>query len=331
MLKQSILAIDIGGTKIAYGLFRYSFGKNVEDTPFFKNQLPTPKGKHALAACVRSIVHTSIIETESKGYSLLPCVGIGSPGRFLNDEDAVIASGSAENLASFPGEFDGVSLVTLFKGVLPEKWGIIIKNDALAQMAGGLYVLLKKKMHRPFLLNQKIGYIGPGTGLGGGFGETDSKGNLHFRTDGHICDMLLSNGQSAEGALSGKTFERVTGIMPVRLNEDAGLFHQWEDVIKQYGRIFAEIIQRIYSGNIQKINPRNNWPDYDRVWVKGIDRFLLGGSLATKGRVGRTLQEEACRCLHEWGLYQIRLFPIPDSEKAGLLGMTRILKRGFCA
>jgi len=68
-------------------------------------------------------------------------------------------------------------------------WG----NDAIAQMLLGVHTLLGDSS-QTLPQNKSIGYIGPGTGLGGGFCVINSDKTISIITDGHIFDIILSSG-----------------------------------------------------------------------------------------------------------------------------------------
>ena len=67
-------------------------------------------------------------------------------------------------------------------------------NDGVCQLAGGVYQICQQlpNQETESLVNQKIAYIGPGTGLGGAFATITSEG-LQFYTDGHIFDMEIQS------------------------------------------------------------------------------------------------------------------------------------------
>lgn len=147
-----------------------------------------------------------------KKVGVLPLVCVGAPGRLVGGR---IASGTAGNLGS---SFDGLSHEKEFRKRLNQDVWVI--NDAVAQMGAGLYNLLKKPGAAEKLRGQRVCYVGPGTGLGGGFCKVGEDLLLEYYTDGHIYDMLIpgyTGNITYEFTLSG---ELHTINLDVRFAED---------------------------------------------------------------------------------------------------------------
>src|SRR6185295_6649283 len=64
---------------------------------------------------------------------------------------------------------------------------------------------------------KKVAYIGPGTGLGGGFAFVDGNGRIEFKTDGHIYDVVLSDAPEFSVHYAGR---RLTIPLNTRRAED---------------------------------------------------------------------------------------------------------------
>jgi hypothetical protein len=119
--------------------------------------------------------------------------------------------------------------------------------------------------------------------------------------------------------LSGYYIEKELGMSGLELSE------RWEEhipFIKKLGQNLGKIIENIHEGNVYKTRAATHWNDEDRQAVRGIKVFILGGSLATKGELGKLIQNEAKKFV-QTHLDQIILLPIPElSEHAGIIGAT---------
>jgi hypothetical protein len=93
--------------------------------------------------------------------------------------------GSAANLESYPGEFDGVAIESILQRLTPLGLQLSMKNDAAVQLQGLVGSMNGDEAAR--VKGKKIVYIGPGTGLGGAV--MNAKGELV--TDGHHQYMNL--------------------------------------------------------------------------------------------------------------------------------------------
>jgi hypothetical protein len=323
-LKPAILAIDIGGSSTSYGLIPLEdFISNKNCPLILIKNIPTIKGKNNIKNIIINIIEKSISKSIKLGYFIYPHIFIGSPGRFIGPNLNTIAKQSATNLESYPREFDNLNLYNLIKEFLPNWASITIKNDAIAQMKGSIYLLLKNKKYN-YLINSKVAYIGPGTGLGGGFCFIEKDSHINVRTDGHICDIMIRDINDVptriEDVLSGIAFKKATGKTPKEVNEDPVLLEKYLSEIVLMGNYLSQIIQKIYYGDIEKHNSKNNWSKLDLNLVKGTSHFLIGGSIGTKGTIGKTIIKQAKVDLKKNNLSNVKLIPIPHSEKAAVIG-----------
>lgn len=320
-----LLALDIGGTKISYAGVKVDCDGIVQDDLFFFEKIPTQKGLDSLLDAIVTIVDDSLKKSKAKGLRLLPIITAGSPGRFIGSNNDIIANGSAANMERFSGEWDGVCLVNKIKSVLPDFCSVIIKNDAIAQFSAGLSHVLKDPHFRPQMLNQKVAYIGPGTGLGGGFGYVNQSGHPTYYTDGHIYDIrmttLSGDTVKAEDLFSGRAFHELTGHSAKDVNTNPMLLEKFKSKIQLMGIYMAKIIEVIYDGSIQKVNPQDNWPVEDIDLVKGTHIYLIGGSLGTQGIMGQWIIDTAMSELRQTGIQEsIILIPIHQAQHAAILG-----------
>jgi predicted NBD/HSP70 family sugar kinase len=317
------LAIDIGGTKIAYALIEHK----VNNPNFiFSYKIDTPKGIPNLANCFSEIFQKTLAKAKKLSYEVSSIIAIGSPGHFIGSEKNIIAPGSAHNLEAFPGEFDNLNLALLLKKILPKNFDIVINNDAIAQLVGGTDFILANEYI--LILGSKIGYIGVGTGLGGGFAKVSKTGEISIRTDGHISDIKIKDntGQAkrAEDLLSGKAFFELTSKTLKEINSSSALLNKYRLVLKEMGLTLAKIAIKIYQGEISKIKPENNWLKKDIAFVKGIKIFFIGGSATTKGRSSKIIIATAEQYLLDKGFSDIKLIRIKNIRKAALWGAAKL-------
>ena len=310
MVSLVYLCVDIGGTKISSGL---SDGKTVWQTA----TQPVAKGIVPLLHQLHQIYATYATDPTFP----LSAVCIGCPGNII---DHHIAPGSAQNLGTFPGEFDHFNLRQALEDLpIP----VYIFNDATAQMAGG-YALL----HNTLAGVDRIGYIGPGTGLGGGFSKVDETGintGLQPVTDGHIFDILLPQRRGgskgvrpaslriAEDLLSGRAFFAQTG----QFARDAGKTpEKYQPLMVEWGQTLALLIRTLHQGPLRKPATAPPWSADEIAFVQTVDHYLIGGGMGTAHPFGDWMIQSARNTLATWQL-PITLHRIPDVGVAGLLGV----------
>ncbi|HLD29462.1 MAG TPA: hypothetical protein VJC03_03905, partial [bacterium] len=378
---KAVLGVDIGGTKIAISVLEVDEKGNLLDVLSTKQYPALPligkpeKFYRGLFGVIKEVKG----QAESDGIEVLPFVGIGSPGRFVKKGDKkVIAPESASNLGFGEEEVYAEKIIADILGENDQLRGfnIYMNNDAIAQMAYGLESLLKGE-YRALLSGKKAAYIGPGTGLGGGFCEISEDGEIEFITDGQIFDLVLGpefefkfrhDGRdmridmkgTAEDIFSGRAikemmqkidaeiggrgiFSTLAARLAAESKEDyekvmGGFLLSYiiEDRIKApdevkaiaekmalfFGAGQAQIISSIYEGNINKRRADAQWNEDDKKAVRGIVNYVLGGSIATKGKLGRDLVAETNRILTAtYPETKFNLIPIDiTSEDAGVLG-----------
>ena len=239
-INSHILAIDIGGTKIGYGLVPIRKNSVSFSTPIlFKGITNTIKGKEALAEKTAEILAICQKFANKNHIKILPYIAVASPGKFIGNKKEIIAPNTAINLELFSGEFANLNLIELLTESIPNSFQIKVINDAVAQMVGGINLITNKSN---LLINKKICYIGPGTGLGGGFCEVNSKQIIKTKTDGHIFDLKIldSNNQQvkAEDVFCGTAFERITNYSPYEVEHDKSLFIKKLSLKKFFLRLF---------------------------------------------------------------------------------------------
>lgn len=188
------IGLDVGGTKI----FAIGVDFNVAHSPsvLFSRSVPTQRACpekffDRLAEFLRDVLK----EGQEKGWAVDVHVGVGMPGRYIPSTAGgwVIATGTAPNLGEGPNDFDGVDPQRELSKRLPGL-SFCVHNDAVAQMRYVLDVLLRQDSTAFAIRNQRVCYLGPGTGLGGGFAEVDPTGHVEIRTDGHVFDIVIEPG-----------------------------------------------------------------------------------------------------------------------------------------
>ena len=168
------LQIDVGGTKTSAVLVPP--GKFVR-RPVWSRVEPTRKGVDPLSRQIERLYDRAQAVALRLGARLAVPVAVGTPGRHMVKRGTwVITPDTARNLSRFRGEFDNVSL----EAMLSERLGIRVqvRNDAVSQMAYGISSLLANPRTAWKVKGKQVGYIGPGTGLGGGFARVAPKGEL---------------------------------------------------------------------------------------------------------------------------------------------------------
>ena len=321
-------------------------------------EIPTPRADPAaFYDAIARLVSEVRVEAERAGVVVLPLVAVAHPGRFL--PDGPLARGTTPNLgASRPSAFDGIRPAQELSRRLAAE--VIAENDAVAQMRFGLHALLRDPAMRPRLLKETVVYLGPGTGMGGGVARIDADGGVTPVTDGHLFDLQLAGGLTAEEVFTGPAIARAVEaanthlalpIQPARaggldevLLNPASLPSQRaaaKQVADAHGRILATLIETIHAGTITKVRveclpggrmarhvdePDRAWPAEDRAIVKGSRRFILGGFVGTSRGFGPLVCARALAALRERGLNDVEIFQIPvDSADAGLLGAAQAI------
>ncbi len=208
--KEAIIGIDIGGSKIDWGI--YPINGDLEKKSIYSEKISTPKGLINLTNCYYNILLKAINVAKSKGF-YIKAVGIGSPGRFIEyrkqnivmdnliieeignpfiiesslfsiSNKNTIAKGTAENLSQYPGEFDGVILESVLQRLSPKYVRVVVNNDAGVQ----LQALTNTIADKGNLIDKKVIYLGLGTGLGTAIMNPDGK----LVTDGHFQYIKIS-------------------------------------------------------------------------------------------------------------------------------------------
>jgi len=272
--KKAVIGADLGGTKLDISVFPLVNGR-ISETAVARISLPTERGPTALQNMMKRGYDEAV--TAAPGYQIIG-MGLGSPGRPVFDHkegpDAfVVAPTSAENLEreNRKGELHWVNLQAIFQDAVPVP--LSVNNDAIVQMQAVLKDALGKE-GKTDLYRKDVGYVGMGTGLGGGFGKVDKQGNISLHTDGHIYDVRLEmhqdlatlkeidnrlvpekkfkfdpmgNSIRAEDVLSGTAFTKLTGLEGETI-KSAKKAEAVRPALEIMGRGLAELVAKIRSG-----------------------------------------------------------------------------------
>jgi hypothetical protein len=304
-----IYSFDVGGTKTAY-----SIGNKFET--FASDEISTPKGLGSLIEKVKNIFESVVISGRER------VISISTPGNIKN---GVIMPGSALLLEATDAhgklqhEFDNLHLQSAISKVIPDT-KILHSNDALAQFKGAVDFL-----NGDGSLNGKlVGYLGIGSGFGGGLGRIDAFGNLYCHTDGHVWDMRLKlDGEEiiAYSALGGLAFKGITGVTPKEVNENAQLLSKYTPHVQKTGRALSAAMIAIHQGRVKKMDSSHDWSEAELNQVRGTSHFLIGGSMGTKGEMSKIILETAQKEILKANLEgSIVLKQIPDAAGAALRG-----------
>ncbi|RAP33620.1 hypothetical protein DID75_01675 [Candidatus Marinamargulisbacteria bacterium SCGC AG-410-N11] len=313
------ITLDIGGTKIASGII---YKSTCFKTSLIKYIYKT-NTKKGLSNIINSIVH-HIQHLRKKAalkhWPLNSNIIIGCAGNYCPNIPGLILPGSAFNLTEKPNEFDNINLKNLLENTLNNNVTINIKNDGLTQLCGALVDLsIQGKLNQS--VNQVIGYIGPGTGLGGGFAKIIQNNQWTFITNSQIYDIELINPknnqpENAEDLFSGRAFFESTKHTAKDVNQSTEKLIKHTPTLHQYGHHLASLIQKIYNGTLKKRSTQK-WSPQEIQSVKGTSLFVLGGSLLTKPPLSSIIIKKAQKLLKEKQLH-IQLFPIKDSIETAL-------------
>lgn len=313
-----IISIDIGGTKTAFGVVNDT-NKQVEVC--FQDHIQTQRGLIGLKETVSFAIKTCENWAKKHNAKLKETIFIGSAGNFSKANPNVILPGTAVHLGKIANEFDNCNLANLFQNACLNKYRFFIVNDGIAQLAGGLKLLFQSNDIKQKLCNQKVAYIGPGTGLAGGFAKLSKTGKPRFYTDGHIFDMEIKhiNGKlvGAESVYSGTGFYTEFGISTKELSENKNLFKTYLKHIEELGYYLAQITKNIYLGSFKKLS-HYPWSKADYEAIKGTTHFILGGSLGVSGEMSSIILNKAQEHLKKDKL-NVLFFKVPNPIQSALI------------
>ena len=326
-----ILGLDIGGTKVKAGIVEAA-PAGPSDTILLSETIPTPRAEPAaFYDAIADLVRRLRSRAEGSERSLVPLITVAHPGRFR--PDGTLARGTTPNLGLSPGQFDSLSPAEELSRRLGCR--VFVENDAIAQMRYGLVLLLRDPPARPHLLGERVIYLGPGTGFGGGVARVSRSGEIHPVTDGHFFDLHIpgygDGTLTAEELLTGPAIAREFAPADApqldrllsRPGDPSPERVRAEQIAAELGGRLALLIETIRAGRIVKVpdEPDRAWPEADRAMVRGVKRVLLGGSVGCSVGLGGSLRAHALERLRERGAAEVMIFQSQaGSADAGLLG-----------
>ena len=317
--REFSIGVDLGGTKTAIGAV------TKEKEIIFKTEIPThltgepitsPEDRENFLKRISKEITNVIKEIEKQGYQYTH-IGIGSPGLLTK---GIIAPGTAQQLGA---PFYNFNIEEGFRKYLNEilktKVKIKVKNDSIAQFSFALHNLSDKE--RKLITGEKIGFISSGTSLGGGFANLrklpEGEVNIQYYTDGHIFDLMIGN-ELAHDIASGRYFKKELKLSGKKIQQDL-IKHQ--EYVRKIGQNIGKVIERIYLADFKKAEGYTPWSEEDYNFVKGIKSFILGGSIPTKGEMGKMVQSSITEYLWKKGFHDIHIIPVKgNTTDAGIIG-----------
>jgi len=328
--KKTWIGVDIGGTKIAIGAVtcqqsaQIEMHKEIPSLPPDSTKLTNSSDKEDfINRLVNAVVEVALTATK-KDFAVVPAVGVGCAGKIV---EGVIAKGTTPQLGAILDDFDiRTAIQNEIRKHLP-KFSVVVRNDALAQLYYGIHHFVKDPSLSSRIIGHRVGYIGPGTGLGGGFARVNRRRNeqgldVEFLTDGHIGDIIFEeDGQrklTEDHMLSGRYIYDRTGKPAFEISQR---LNDYTSIVEELGRNLGKIIEALFNGQIRKARETTNWSKDDIKSVKGIKFYIIGGSIGTKGKMGEMIRLKAQEYLIASGLKDIDIKPLEvDPSKAAIIG-----------
>ena len=270
---STFICFDIGGTKCSVGLFE----KQIDSyTLLYSESKDTLKGKIELKKVLSSLFSSVMKVVAHSNLTIQNALYISMIGDF--GLDRILANGSASNISSFDGEFDGMCLNYFFSECFNTNMSLCIVNDGLSQCCGGYYAY--NQLYKNYS-KSVISYLGLGTGLGGAFAEINSNKRLTFFTDGHVSRVKLNSRVdnsvcSSEKLLSSHYFN-LLGISDVKKAlSKSNLDKKIKIQLSLLGAHFCDLADFLFGDSIDY---HSKWTNQDILKIKQTDLLLIGGSI----------------------------------------------------
>ena len=302
MKKNGVICIDVGGTKISGSLFESPLSLSHPE-PIKTMTHKTFKGRKGLKASLTAMIDPLIEIALANEIEVHSTLGLSFPGKHNH---YLIEPGTANNLALTDGDMDYCDVRSLVQHPVFNK--IEIENDAFCQLLGQMICSPREE-------RTLTGYIGPGTGLGGGFAEI-SNGKLSKISDGHIFDILLQTTtgiEEAEEYLSGRGIKRLFNKEAKELSEADIKLN--EHKVSELTEMIIQLIRKLKSGEFNKSKRKNEWSESIKNKIKNTQHFYFGGSIGTKGPLHKAMIKKITRKLKNSSLTQdIKITAIKKPE-----------------
>lgn len=324
---ESLVGVDLGGTKLAMGALLLPQRLPPQLKAYQEFSVQQLGGLPVTSVSQRELFIDALANKISlfikEQDNTVSTVGLGSPGKYVQGTmQAHTTPMLGEDFANFN-----------FQEALQKRLGTGISvrafNDALAQMLFGMIQYRNEQSSESDWIGRRFFYLGIGTGIGGGAARWKSDSKVDFYTDGHIGDLVM---ESKEGKplclendfLSGHYIEKALGRSAKELSislEQGTASNQDKHFASLLGSNLAKCIELIHTGQISKIRNETKWSPEEIDQVKGTNCFLIGGSIGTKGELSRLILQEARQKIGEKKLESIELYKIPgDSAKSAVIG-----------
>ncbi|MEK9656995.1 MAG: hypothetical protein VW378_01315 [bacterium] len=306
------IVIDIGGTTLNIAMYEIDTDFLITKAACYNVQQQVRKGKENLYNQIDKVIKTC--KEKIKKPQRVNKIIIGCPGNFSR-ENYTLEKGSAKQLSHTKNEFDHINIWEYFHKLCQEET-LYLYNDAKLQCIGGIIC--------NNLREKSIGYIGIGTGLGGALCEISSSGKISFVGDGHISDLNIGNiGEKesrAEDHLSGRYIQNITTHSPKEINSSNQLLKKHRSLFEEMGITLADIIIRLQKKNIKKVKNKRAWSDETSEKISQCNTYLIGGSVANKGTIGKIIQQTAKTHLYKHSPMPIKLIALEQPDKVALTG-----------
>ena len=275
----ALIAFDVGGTTTSAMMYQPK-----TKMVLYKKTKKTVVGKDAFPVFFNQMIQHIQAQAKSLNIWLEKTILVALPGAFKPGVDIVVQKGSAKQLVHEDESLDDQNI----KDWLCPHYPLFFVNDAQAQGLGAMLDLWQ-----PHWQSKLLGYIGPGTGLGGAFVQfKKTKNDWTWVTNGHIFDSwvtLRSKKIIAEDVLSGRGVLEALGISAKTYNQQLASNQVKPTFLRDMGHVCQLILSQIKDARIQK--KYESVLESDQNTLKALSTVILGGSLGRKGVIGDYLKQ----------------------------------------
>gem|GEM_PF-1700678 len=329
---KACLALDIGGSKCAMAAFEYPVELNMD--PLVFKEIPTQKGLPHLKLLLKQLLEDVLNDPCLQNCELDSVMGVGTLGKVVNHER--IEAGTAANIEAFKGEWADLNLKNWLEQCLG--FSVYLENDAVCQLLGAI-----KKNELVFEVGTVVGYVGPGTGLGGAFFEAKPKGSFEPIGDGHIFDAELeinakdhpflsqklgSRVAMAEDVISGRGIFELTGYTPLELVSDADLWSHYRPLLVEWGRLTGQLLLKLNQGTLVKTVQPHAWTSDTVNKIQKLSHVFIGGSIGTQDPISLPYWEGLNQFIKIQAL-PITLHKVQSPSVCGVFGAVMLLQKGM--
>ncbi len=237
-------AVDLGGTKIAFAFVHADAGRGIA-REYPPAEVVKVKGStHARRTLERvaDLIRRRSRQVERQGWTVLPRVGIGAPGLYLEDDTV-----DPRTVPNIPG-LAAIKPARELERLLGRPWKVYINNDGVVQAIASAHAFVRsrdfaRKWEKDLEESGgKIVYFGPGTGFGAG--------KVHVLRDNRIepapgsqafFDLLVRDGKTAEELIGGRGIGRIAAeVEKNNLSRGRPVFLKFTDETEPGGKGLAK-------------------------------------------------------------------------------------------